>query len=73
MCFLVNIELGRAPKKMQISFPKGGRGQRGGTKKHAFFWSIFNWDHVEKIFIFFLLKGKGGGVEEGRRSTSGED
>ena len=43
--FLVNIELGSAPKKILIFynfFSKGEGGERGlrGTKKHAFFWSI---------------------------------
>ena len=36
MCFLVNIELGRAPTKMLIFFPKGKEGEWGkgwGNKK----------------------------------------
>ena len=40
MCFLVNIELGRAPKKMLIFFQKGKGGERGkgwGDKKNMQF------------------------------------
>ena len=64
--FLVNIELGSAPKKMLIFFKRGrGEGERGGrrTKKHAFFWAILNWGARRKNSHFFLKgeKGRKGG------------
>ena len=52
MCFLVNIELGRAPKKMLIFFPKGKGGERGKgwgvKKKHAVYHLLGESDRCSK-------------------------
>ena len=56
---------------MQISFPKGEGGREGGQKNMHFSGQYLIGTTLKK-FSFFL-KGKGGGVEKGRRSTSGED
>ena len=58
--FLVNIELGRAPKKMQISFPKGEGGREGGQKNMHFSGQYLIGTTLKKFSFFF----KGGGVEE---------
>ena len=61
---------------MQISFPKVEEGREGGSgggdKKTCIFLVNIKLGSALKKFSFFL-KGKGGGVEEGRRRTSGED
>ena len=62
--FLVNIELGRAPKKMQISFPKGEGGREGGQKNMHFSGQYLIGTTLKK-FSFFFLRGRGEGWRRG--------
>ena len=61
--FLVNIELGSAPKNMLIFYHFFQKGRGGGTKKHAFFRSILNWVARQENLHFF----KRGRRREGQR------